>query len=187
MRVGVFGLGEAGGLIAGDLAAAGATVIGYDPRPTATPTGVRRVDNPSDAVRGVEFVCALTAAADAVGAITQALDDIPATAIYADFATSAAGLKRDLAAIAGSRGIGFVDVALMSTVPGNGLRTPALASGSAAKLFVEVVAPLGMPVEDAGPEAGAAATRKLLRSVVMKGLAGLIIESMPRRQRRRAR
>ena len=38
--------------------------------------------------------------------------------------------------------------------------------------------PLGMPVEHAGDEPGRAATRKLLRSVVMKGLAALVIESM---------
>jgi 3-hydroxyisobutyrate dehydrogenase-like beta-hydroxyacid dehydrogenase len=35
-----------------------------------------------------------------------------------------------------------------------------------------------MPVDHAGDEAGLAASRKLLRSVVMKGLAALVIESM---------
>ena len=66
----------------------------------------------------------------------------------------------------------------MSIVPGNGLRTPALASGSAASAFEAVLAPLGMPVEAVGEQAGDAATRKLLRSVVIKGLAGLLIEAM---------
>ena len=66
----------------------------------------------------------------------------------------------------------------MSIVPGNGLRTPALASGSGAAAFEAVLAPLGMPVEAVGDQAGDAATRKLLRSVVIKGLAGLLIEAM---------
>jgi 3-hydroxyisobutyrate dehydrogenase-like beta-hydroxyacid dehydrogenase len=35
-----------------------------------------------------------------------------------------------------------------------------------------------MPVELAGDEAGQASTRKLLRSVVMKGLAALLVESL---------
>jgi 3-hydroxyisobutyrate dehydrogenase-like beta-hydroxyacid dehydrogenase len=69
-------------------------------------------------------------------------------------------------------------VALMAPVPGNGLRTPALASGPAADAFAARLRPLGMPVEVVGPEAGQAATRKLLRSVVMKGLAQLLIESL---------
>ena len=38
--------------------------------------------------------------------------------------------------------------------------------------------PLGMPVEVVGSEAGQAATRKPLRSVVMKGLAQLLIEAL---------
>jgi 3-hydroxyisobutyrate dehydrogenase-like beta-hydroxyacid dehydrogenase len=80
--------------------------------------------------------------------------------------------------VAAAAGVRFADVALMAPVPGNGLRTPALASGPAAGAFVAALAPLGMPVEHAGDEPGRAAARKLLRSVVMKGLAALVIESL---------
>jgi 3-hydroxyisobutyrate dehydrogenase-like beta-hydroxyacid dehydrogenase len=66
----------------------------------------------------------------------------------------------------------------MSPVPGTGLRTPALVSGPSARELIATMAPLGMPVEHAGDEAGMAATRKLLRSVVVKGLTALVIESM---------
>jgi 3-hydroxyisobutyrate dehydrogenase len=177
-RVCVFGLGEAGSLIAGDLAAAGVEVHGYDPAEVGTPPGVVRQADARTAVRGAEVVLAVTAAAEAPGALGQALHDIPAGAVYADLATASAGLKRQLAATAAGAGLGFTDVALMAPVPGNGLRTPALASGPASAAFVAALVPLGMPVEDAGGEPGLAATRKLLRSVVMKGLAALIIESL---------
>ena len=177
-RVCVFGLGEAGSLIAADLAAAGLEVHGYDPAGVGTPPGVTRHDDPRDAVRGADLVLGVTAAADAPAALGQALDAIPRGAIYADLATAAAGLKRQLAADAAGAGLRFADVALMSTVPGTGLRTPALASGPAARDFAAVMASLGMPVADAGGEPGRAATRKLLRSVVMKGLAGLVVEAM---------
>jgi 3-hydroxyisobutyrate dehydrogenase len=177
-RACVFGLGEAGSLLAGDLAGAGIEVHGYDPADVGTPNGVLRHDDPRGAARDADLVLAVTAAADATTALTQALDVIPRWAIYADLATAPAGLERLLAEIAAGAGLGFVDVALMSTVPGSGLRTPALASGPAARAFVATMAPLGMPVEDAGAEPGLAATRKLLRSVVMKGLAALVIESM---------
>jgi 3-hydroxyisobutyrate dehydrogenase-like beta-hydroxyacid dehydrogenase len=177
-RICVFGLGEAGSLIAADLAAAGVEVRGYDPAPVPTPTGVTRHDDPVAAVEGVDVVLALTAAADAPTALAQALDAIPRGAVYADLSTASAGLKQRLAATADGARLGFVDVALMSTVPGTGLLTPALASGPAASAFVAAMAPLGMPVDHAGDEAGLAASRKLLRSVVMKGLAALVIESM---------
>ena len=177
-RICVFGLGEAGSLIAADLAAAGVEVHGYDPAGVATPPGVTRHDDPRAAARGADLVLGVTAAADAPAALGQALDAIPRGAVYADLATAAAGLKRRLAADAAGAGLRFADVALMSTVPGSGLRTPALASGAAARDFAATMVPLGMPVAHAGDEPGLAATRKLLRSVVMKGLAGLAIEAM---------
>jgi 3-hydroxyisobutyrate dehydrogenase len=174
----VFGLGEAGALIAADLAGAGAEVRGYDPGPVATPAGVARHDDPRAAFDRADIVLALTAAADAPTALDQALDTIPGDAVYADLSTGSAGLKQRLAATAAGAGIGFADVALMSTVPGNGLLTPALASGPGAAAFVAAMTPLGMPVDHAGDEPGLAATRKLLRSVVMKGLAAVVTEAM---------
>ncbi len=177
-RICVFGLGEAGSLLAGDLAAAGVETTGYDPAPVATPPGVERHDDPRSAAAGADMVLAVTAAADATGALTQALDAIPRGAIYADLATAAAGLKRRLAARAAGTGIEFADVALMAPVAGSGLRTPALASGPGAGRVVTVLGPLGMPVEHVGDEPGAAATRKLLRSVVVKGLTAVVMESL---------
>lgn len=178
LTVGFFGLGEAGSLISADLAEAGAAVTGYDPAPASTPRNVRRVDDPRDAVRGAGLVMAATAAADATGALTQALDDIPAGAVYADLSTAPAQLKRDLATVAASRSLRFVDVALMAMVPGNGLYGQSLASGPGAQRYVSLLAPAGVPVVPVGDEPGLAATRKLLRSVVLKGLPALVIESM---------
>jgi len=178
MRIAVFGLGEAGSLIAAGLVKAAQEVTGYDPANIPTPSGVVRHNRPTAAVRDADVVIALTAARDARMAIEQALADIPPTALYADFSTSSAGLKRELATVAAGRDLPFVDGALVSIVPGNGLRTPALVSGSGAAQFVAMFRPLGMPVELVSEVAGDAATRKLLRSVVMKGLAGAMIEAL---------
>jgi 3-hydroxyisobutyrate dehydrogenase-like beta-hydroxyacid dehydrogenase len=177
-RVAVLGLGEAGALIAADLAAAGVEVGGFDPGGVPTPAGVKRHDAAGAAVDGVDLVLAVTSAAHAVGALTQAAGSVPRGAVYADLSTAAPALERRLAAVATDAGLGFADVALMAPVPGTGLRTPALASGPGAAAFVAAMAPLGMPVEHAGDEAGLASTRKLLRSIVMKGLAGILIESL---------
>jgi len=174
----VFGLGEAGGAIAADLAAAGAVVRGYDPASIESPNGVLRVDDPSDAVVGADAVLAVTAAKDAMAAAKQALDSIEPSAFYIDLATTAPALKRELAALLGQRTIAFADLALMSTVPGKGVRTPALVSGAAASAAAELLSGFEMPIEIAGPNPGDAATRKLLRSVVVKGLAAVVIESM---------
>jgi len=104
LNVGFFGLGEAGSLISADLASAGATVVGYDPAPVDTPENVRRASDPRDAVEGADLVMGATAAADAMHALTQALEEIPAGAVYADLATASAQRKRDLAEVAAGDG-----------------------------------------------------------------------------------
>ena len=166
----VFGLGEAGSIISSDLVSAGISVQAYDPAPVFILTG--------EALAGVDAVLALTAASDATTALAQSFDQIPRDALYADFSTASAGLKRQLAEKAAGRGIAFADIALMAIVPGRGIRTRALAAGTGADRFVKSFLPLGMPVESLGTSAGDAATRKLLRSVFTKGLAAVIFEAL---------
>jgi 3-hydroxyisobutyrate dehydrogenase-like beta-hydroxyacid dehydrogenase len=177
-RIAIFGLGEAGGAIAGDLAGRGADVQAFDPAPCATPDGVTRHDEPSSAVADVAAVLAVTHAADAETAVLQALDDIPQTAVYADLSTAAPAVKRRLAELAGWRGIAFADVALMSAVPGKGLATPQLVSGAGADHYLRVLSVVGGAAMHVGGQPGDAATRKLLRSIMIKGLAALLIEAM---------
>jgi 3-hydroxyisobutyrate dehydrogenase-like beta-hydroxyacid dehydrogenase len=178
-RVAVLGLGEAGAVIAADLVAAGREVHGFDPVPAAsTPAGVVRHADARVAVSGADLVLSVTPGARARDALTGTVDALPPGAVYADLSTAAPAVERELAGVAADTGVRFVDVALMAPVPPTGLRTPALASGPGAEAFVAAMAPLGMPVELAGEEAGMATTRKLLRSVVMKGLAALLVESL---------
>ncbi len=178
VRIAIFGLGEAGSLIARDLASAGAEVHAFDPADVPTPDGVNRRATASDAVAGASLIMAITAAADAQTAIAQAWDRLRRGSLYADLSTAPASLKQDLNDSATMRGLAFADVALMAPVPGTGLATPALASGSGAKRYAETVNGFGGAVEVVSDEAGDAATRKLLRSVFVKGLTGVLIEAL---------
>lgn len=178
MKIAVFGLGEAGSLISAGLASAGVTVFGYDPANVMNPNGVSRVKHAEEAVEDADAVIAITQGSEAVTAMNQALSEIPKDAFYADFSSNSPQTKVKLSKIAATAGFDFIDIALMGTVPGKGLRTPALASGSGAKRFAKVFSALGMPVTAVSETAGEAATRKLLRSIMMKGLAGCVLEAM---------
>jgi 3-hydroxyisobutyrate dehydrogenase-like beta-hydroxyacid dehydrogenase len=172
--VGMLGLGEAGSLIAADLRAVGADVRGYDPRSETGPDAA----SAAEAAAGADVVLSLTTAAEALGAARSVLGALGPGQVYADANTSGAELKRELAALVAPTGAAFADVALMAPVPGHGLRTPSLASGPGAEAFVAAVRPLGMPVDVVGPDPGEAAQRKLLRSVLWKGLAAAILEAL---------
>ncbi len=177
LRIGVLGLGEAGSRFAGGLAGA-ARVRGYDPAGVPDPPGVTRCAGPGEAVADADVVIAVTHAAQALDAAGSAVGQMRAGSFYADFATGDAGLKRELAAQARSHGLRFVDGAIMNPVPLRGVATPVDLSGDDAGQLAGLLRPLGMTLEVVGDEPGIAATRKLLRSVVVKGISALMIESL---------
>jgi 3-hydroxyisobutyrate dehydrogenase-like beta-hydroxyacid dehydrogenase len=176
MDVRMLGLGEAGGRIAADLVAAGVEVRGFDPAVASVPAGVVRTDDPASAVAGGSVVLAATTAATARAAAESVLTALGPDAVYADMNTASPALKRELAAVVEESGARFADIGLLGPVRGIG--TPALASGTGAKAFAELIGPLGMPVEVVSERAGDAAEMKLLRSVFMKGMAASVMESL---------
>jgi 3-hydroxyisobutyrate dehydrogenase-like beta-hydroxyacid dehydrogenase len=178
LTVALLGLGEAGSAIAGGLVAAGASVRGFDPAGGDDVAGVQRAADARAAVAGSDVVLSVTAASAALEAAGGAAGALRAGQVYADLNSAGAALKRAVAEVVAPTGAQFADVALMGVVPRDGLSTPALASGPGARAFAQCLGPLGMPVEVLGDEPGAAATRKLLRSVFMKGLAASCLESL---------
>jgi 3-hydroxyisobutyrate dehydrogenase-like beta-hydroxyacid dehydrogenase len=175
--IAMIGLGEAGSAIAVDLVAAGATVRGWDPVAPA-PAGVEAASDAAGAAAGTEIVLSANSAAAALDAARSVVGALGEGQLYADLNTAAPALKRELAEVVAPTGARFADVALIGPVPGNGLRTRALVSGGGAEAFEAALGPLGMPVTVVGDEPGAAAARKLARSVFAKGLAAAIGESL---------
>jgi 3-hydroxyisobutyrate dehydrogenase-like beta-hydroxyacid dehydrogenase len=173
----MLGLGEAGSLLAADLAGRGDEVHGYDPAWLPDIEGVQRHETAEAAVAGCTLVLAVTPGSQAGAVLERVAPYLEEGAIYADLCTGSPSLKRRLSEAAAREGASFADVALMSSVPGRGLSTPALASGTGAADYARLLNARGGSVEVVGEEAGEAAARKLLRSVVMKGLAALLIES----------
>jgi 3-hydroxyisobutyrate dehydrogenase-like beta-hydroxyacid dehydrogenase len=175
--VAVLGLGEAGSEISRDLVSAGIPVRGYDPVAPA-PDGVVMTDGEADACTGAGLVLSLTTAHESEAALRAALPGVGPGALYADLNTAAPGLKLRLAEIAAQAGVAFADVAVMSSVPGRGLRVPLLVSGAAAAQVTAAINGVGGRAELLGGPAGAAATRKLVRSVFYKGLAAAVVEAL---------
>ncbi|WP_369138625.1 NAD(P)-dependent oxidoreductase [Modestobacter versicolor] len=176
-RVAVLGLGEAGSLLAGDLVAAGADVRGYDPKGIRV-DGVQPRDDEAAAVADADLVLSVNSSHDARPALQAALAGLRPGTLWADLNTASPGLKAGLAELAAGHGVDVVDVALMSPVPGKGLRTPMLVSGGAAERYAGLLAELGADVQVQPGPVGTAISRKLLRSVFYKGLAAAVVEAL---------
>lgn len=174
--VAMLGLGEAGSAFAADLLKAGATVRAYDPA-VGAPPGTVPCASEADAVEGADLVISANSAADSLEAARNALPGLSATTVWADVNTSSPARKREVAALLEGRCV-FADVALMSTVPGLGIKVPMVAAGPGAAEAARLLGAGGASVEVIAGGAGDAATRKLLRSVFYKGLAAAVLESL---------
>ena len=174
----LLGLGEAGASIASDLIALGVRVTGWDPDPSRRPQGVVMPGGSTEAVAGSDVVLSVNSARAAVSAARGAAPVLQAKQLYADLNSGSPLLKDAVAEVVTPTGALFVDGALMDGVPGRGVRTRCLVSGPGADSFAALFQSFGMPVESVGPEPGAAASRKLLRSIFTKGLAAAAEEAV---------
>jgi 3-hydroxyisobutyrate dehydrogenase-like beta-hydroxyacid dehydrogenase len=182
LSVALLGLGEAGSALAAGLAARGARVRGFDPASPKAPDGVVAAPDPAEAARDVDLVLSANSASVAVAVAGQVAPVLSEHQLFADLNTAAPAIKREVAAALGGRAL-FADVGLVAPVPGHGLATPALVSGSGATRFAELLGPLGMPVTVVGDQPGEAAARKLARSVFAKGVAAAVGEALAAAER----
>jgi 3-hydroxyisobutyrate dehydrogenase-like beta-hydroxyacid dehydrogenase len=174
----VIGLGEAGRLYASGLAELGQEVRGFDPYTDGEIPGVTRHTDLAAALDGADIVISLVGARASAPVAQNAAAHLPAGSTFADLNTASPSTKRELAAVVSGGGARFADVAVLAPVPRAGVRTPLLASGDGADSLAAALGGLGVPIESIAGEPGDAAGRKLLRSVFMKGLAAVVLESL---------
>jgi 3-hydroxyisobutyrate dehydrogenase-like beta-hydroxyacid dehydrogenase len=178
MIIAILGIGEAGGAFARDLIAAGVAVRGWDPTPQMIPDGLDFASSNPAAVSGADVVLSVNWASVATEVAAEVAPALQPNQLFADLNTASPQNKRDVASIIEKTGALFVDGALMDPVLPKGLGTPLYASGSGAEVFAEKMSPLGMPVTFLDSEAGNAATHKLVRSIMYKGVAAVVMECL---------
>lgn len=178
MIIAVLGIGEAGGALARDLIAEEVQVRGWDPEPRMIPDGLELASSNPAAASGADIVLSVNWASVAVEVAAEVAPVLQSYQLYADLNTAAPQNKKDVAAIIDRAGALFVDGALMDPVHPKGLGTSVYASGSGAEIFAKTMSPLGMPVTFLDREAGNAATHKLVRSIMYKGVAAVVMECL---------
>ncbi len=179
MTVSILGLGEAGSQFANDLVALGIAVTGHDPalKRVLHPT-VRLANSNAEAAQGADIVLSVNVSAVAEAVAREVLPMLRPGQIYAEMNTASPDTKRAVAAILKPSGALVVDVAIMAPVPPKGILTPFLVSGPGAALFAEKLRLLGLDISVLSDQMGEAATRKLLRSIVYKGIAAVVGEAV---------
>jgi len=178
-RIAVLGLGEAGRTFARSIATR-AAVTAWDPFVTEPVEGIRLAPSGEEAVADADAVLAFTTAAHSGEALATTIAAAGPGVAHADFATAAPRAKAALAAQAAAGGIRFADAAIMAPVRRGADRTPVVLSGEreATAGLQALLEDAGYPVEVLDGPAGTSAARKLLRSMLVKGLTGVMIEAL---------
>jgi 3-hydroxyisobutyrate dehydrogenase-like beta-hydroxyacid dehydrogenase len=86
--------------------------------------------------------------------------------------------KQEAARAVESAGGRYVEAAVMTSVPPQGLSSPMLLGGPHAQTFAELAGPLGMQLRVFSERIGGASSVKMCRSVMIKGLEALATECM---------
>ncbi len=194
MRLGILGFGEAGLRFAQDLSQGGLTdIVAYSRTGAKEPAdgplhaqaagaGAKLVKTVRALCKGTDVVIALTPGKSAVAAARKTVKYLSPGQIYVDMSSAAVKTMEDIAKLLEGKAR-FVDAAIMSPVPLNGIKAGVAASGADAEAFRALMEPYGMTVTVVGSKPGGASAMKLLRSVCMKGLSGVLIESLEAAQR----
>ncbi|HPF84828.1 MAG TPA: DUF1932 domain-containing protein [Aminivibrio sp.] len=190
VTLGFLGFGEVGYYMAKGLKTAGfGRIVAFDKAAAdggpfartigsrAEEAGVELVSSLQDMLGLAEVVVSALPAKYSLSAAREAAGYTTAARLFVDVSTAKPSEKREMEGLFAGKGILFADGAMLGPLPTYGHTVPILASGSGAAQWAEMMTPFGMKIDLAEGPAGAASSIKLVRSVFMKGLEALLVET----------
>jgi 3-hydroxyisobutyrate dehydrogenase-like beta-hydroxyacid dehydrogenase len=186
-RISFIGFGEAGLAIATGLRGEGVErIAAWDilfPQPGGAPLkaaagkiGARVAASAAEAVRDADMVIAAVTAASSVEAGRSAVPHLSGAPYYLDINSVSPGRKQETAALLGDKAR-YVDVAIIAPIHPRQHKTAMLIAGPHAQSVAPLLTALGMNVTIAGDKTGTAAAIKMIRSVMIKGIEALTLET----------
>lgn len=188
-RIAFIGFGEAGQTIGRGLLAEGAQLCAYDIlfddaadggrlKQVAESLGVVVSKNHADAVGTAAIVFLAVTASSSLAAAKSCLPGLRKGQLFLDINSVSPRRKIETAALVAPTGAAYVDVAVMAAVAPYDHRVPCLVGGPGAEALLPRARALGMKMEFVSAEVGQASAIKMFRSIMIKGLEALVLESM---------
>jgi 3-hydroxyisobutyrate dehydrogenase-like beta-hydroxyacid dehydrogenase len=188
-RIAFIGFGEAGQTISrGLLGDSKPALRAYDilfGQPAGAPLekaasdlGVARARDHVEAVREADLVMLTVTASSSLEAARSCLPGLRKGQLFLDMNSVSPRRKIEAAALVAPTGAAYVDVAVMAPAAPYLHKVPCLIGGPGAAALAPRAAALGMKMELVAAEVGQASAIKMFRSVVVKGLEALLVESM---------
>lgn len=189
LRVALIGYGEVGGIFAQALVARGvAKVCAFDlllPDAAAS-TAMReraardRVElraSAAEAAADADLVICAVTASNTRAAAQSVAGALRRGAFFLDINSASPRTKADCGALIAEAAGRYVEAAVMTSVPPYGIAVPMLLGGRDAAALAPTLADLGFKAKVASEELGVASAIKMCRSVIVKGMEAIVIES----------
>ncbi len=183
------GYGEVGQLFARQLLARpGVSIAAYDLklddrvasaplREAAARDGVRLAADAADAARGADIVLSAVTADQAEAVARDARGWLAPAQILFDVNSASPATKSRAAEMLAGAGLSYVEGAIMAPVAGPGIGVSILAGGARVNEIETALNALGMNIRMVSERVGRASATKLCRSIMIKGIEALIIDS----------
>jgi len=186
-HVGLVGYGEVGRILAEDLRKKGVAVGAYDLkldlgqgaalREHAAAHGVRLSASHAELAAAADLIVSAVTASQAVPVAQACAPAVRKGAWFLDFNSASPGAKRRAARLIDAAGGRYVEGAVMTSIPPYRIKVPLLLGGGGAKALAPLLSALGFNAKVASETLGVASATKMCRSVMIKGLEAMVIES----------
>ncbi|MGJ5082883.1 DUF1932 domain-containing protein [Bradyrhizobium sp. SZCCHNRI1009] len=186
-HVGLIGYGEVGKILAEDLRKDGVRVSAYDVkladsrgdamRSHADGIGVTLAASHAELAAQADFIVSAVTASQDVAVAEACAPKIKTGAWFLDFNSASPGAKQRAAALIDGAGGRYVEGAVMTSVPPYRIKVPLLLGGAGARELAPLLNDLGFAAKPASDKLGVASATKMCRSIMIKGLEAMVIES----------
>lgn len=186
-QVGLVGYGEVGRILAEDLRAQGVAVRAHDLklalgqgaalREHAAAHGVTLVGSHAELAAHADLIVSAVTASQAVPVAHACAPALKKGAWLLDFNSASPGAKQRAARLVDAAGGRYVEGAVMTSIPPYRIKVPLLLGGPHAAALQPHLAALGFAARVASSQLGVASATKMCRSVMIKGLEAMVIES----------
>ena len=186
-HIAIIGYGEVGRILAEDLRAADQTVTVFDVKlhTAAAPAlqahaqqhGVVLTIDHGSAVRNADLVVSAVTANQDIAVAQACAGALKPGSFFLDFNSASPSAKGKAAAIVNAASARYVEGAVMTSLPPYRIKVPLLLGGPDAADLLAPLNALGFNATLASSELGKASATKMCRSVMIKGLEAMVIES----------
>ena len=186
-QIGLVGYGEVGRILAEDLRTQGVAVSAYDLkldlgqgislREHAAAHDVRLAASHAELAASADLIVSAVTASQAVAVAQACAPAIRKGSWFLDFNSASPGAKQRAARLIDAAGGRYVEGAVMTSIPPHRIKVPLLLGGPHAATLQPLLGDLGFAAKVASAKLGIASATKMCRSVMIKGLEAMVIES----------